>query len=71
MRDADDSTRRSWLVEAWREMDEAQRFAWNKLLTGEFRVGVSASLVVRSIAEAAGLDLRRCPRIFSPMRKRS
>jgi DNA ligase-1 len=55
MRDADDATRRGWLVEAWREMDEPQRFAWNKLLTGEFRVGVSASLVVRSIAEAAGL----------------
>ena len=33
----------------------AQRFAWNKLLTGEFRVGVSASLVVRAIAEASGI----------------
>jgi DNA ligase-1 len=55
MRDADDETRRAWLVEAWREMDEEQRFAWNKLLTGEFRVGVSGSLVIRSIAEAAGL----------------
>jgi DNA ligase-1 len=55
MRDADDETRRAWLVEAWREMDDQQRFAWNKLLTGEFRVGVSASLVVRSIAETAGL----------------
>jgi DNA ligase-1 len=55
MRDADDETRRSWLVEAWRAMDEEQRFAWNKLLTGEFRVGVSGSLVIRSIAEAADL----------------
>ncbi len=55
MRDADDATRRAWLVEAWREMDEQQRFAWNKLLTGEFRVGVSGSLVIRSIAETAGL----------------
>jgi DNA ligase-1 len=55
MRDADDETRRSWLVSAWREMDEAQRFAWNKLITGEFRVGVSASLVVRAIAETSGL----------------
>jgi DNA ligase-1 len=55
MRDAGDETRRAWLVEAWREMDEQQRFAWNKLLTGEFRVGVSANLVVRGIAETAGL----------------
>ncbi|MBV8906470.1 MAG: ATP-dependent DNA ligase [Acidobacteriia bacterium] len=54
MRTADDETRRAWLIEAWRSMDEAQRFAWNKLLTGEFRVGVSQSLVVRAIAEVSG-----------------
>jgi DNA ligase-1 len=56
MRTADDETRRAWLVEAWREMDERQRFVWNKLITGEFRVGVSQSLVVRALAEAAGLS---------------
>ncbi len=55
LRDADDETRRRWLVEAWREMDEPQRFAWNKLITGEFRVGVSQSLVVRAIAETSGI----------------
>jgi DNA ligase-1 len=54
LRDADDQTRRASLVAAWREMDERQRFAWNKLITGEFRVGVSQSLVVRAIAEVSG-----------------
>ncbi len=37
-------------------MDERQRFAWNKLITGEFRVGVSQSLVVRAIAEVSGMS---------------
>jgi DNA ligase 1 len=55
LRQADDATRRELLVSAWREMDEPQRFAWNKLITGEFRVGVSQSLVVRALAEAAGV----------------
>ena len=55
LRDADDETRRRRLVQAWRELDEGQRFAWNKLITGEFRVGVSQSLVVRAIAEASGI----------------
>jgi DNA ligase-1 len=54
LRDADDQTRRASLAAAWREMDERQRFAWNKLITGEFRVGVSQSLVVRAIAEVSG-----------------
>ena len=56
MRDADDETRRRWLVSAWSEMDDRQRFAWNKLITGEFRVGVSQSLVVRAVAEASGIS---------------
>lgn len=56
MRDASDETRRAWLAAAWREMDDGQRFAWNKLITGEFRVGVSQSLVVRAIAEVSGLS---------------
>ena len=56
MRDADDATRRDSLVAAWREMDERQRFVWNKLITGEFRVGVSQSLVVRALAEVSGVD---------------
>ena len=55
LREADDETRRRWLVSAWREMDEPQRFAWNKLLTGEFRVGVSQNLVVRALAEVSGV----------------
>ncbi len=53
---ADDDTRRAWLVSAWREMDEGQRFAWNKLLTGEFRVGVSQNLVARGLAEVSGVS---------------
>ena len=56
LREADDDTRRGWLVSAWRAMDERQRFAWNKLLTGEFRVGVSQNLVVRALAEVSGVS---------------
>jgi DNA ligase-1 len=57
LREADDEARRALLVSAWREMDDGQRFAWNKLITGEFRVGVSQSLVVRAIAEASGVPV--------------
>jgi DNA ligase-1 len=55
LREWSDEQRRESLVAAWREMDESQRFVWNKLITGEFRVGVSQTLVVRGIAEFSGL----------------
>ena len=56
MRDWDDRARRESMIEAWREMSDGQRFAWNKLITGEFRVGVSQNLVVRALAETSGVD---------------
>jgi len=40
----------------WRTLDRLERFILLKLLTGEFRVGVSQTLVVQAIAAAAGLD---------------
>ena len=51
-----DAARKDSLVKAWRAMDEGQRFVWNKLITGEFRVGVSQNLVVRALAETSGVD---------------
>jgi DNA ligase-1 len=43
-------------VTAWvRPLDRSQRLVLFKLLTGELRLGVSQTLVVRAIAESAGL----------------
>lgn len=56
LREQDDAARRESLVQAWRAMDEPQRFVWNKIITGEWRVGVSQSLVVRALAEVSGVD---------------
>ena len=52
----EDAERRASLVDAWRDMDDSQRFVWNKLITGAFRVGVSQSLVVRALAQVSGID---------------
>lgn len=46
---------RRQLTSAWREMDRTERLVWNKLITGAFRIGVSQTLVVRSLAEVSGL----------------
>lgn len=56
LRDLDDDGRKAILVDTWRQMDDRQRFVWNKLITGAFRVGVSQSLVTRAISEVSGVD---------------
>jgi DNA ligase-1 len=44
------------ILRTWRELAGAERFLWNKLITGGFRVGVSRQLVVRALSKASGVD---------------
>ena len=55
LRGADAAAQQARVTAWWRELDRLQRFILLKLLTGEFRVGVSQTLVVRAVAQAAGL----------------
>lgn len=44
------------IQEAWDQLDTPQRFLFNKLLTGGFRIGVSRKLMTRALARATGQD---------------
>jgi DNA ligase 1 len=51
-----DEGQRALVLAWWRELDTFERFILNKLLTGELRVGVSQTLVVRALAGVSGID---------------
>jgi DNA ligase 1 len=55
LRGQDDAVQRAAIVQSWRELAGQQRYVWNKLITGGFRVGVSQKLLVRALAEASGV----------------
>lgn len=40
---------------AWQRLNEMERFVFNKLITGGFRIGVSQQLMVRALAKHSGL----------------
>jgi DNA ligase-1 len=44
------------MLNAWQELDQSQRYIWNKLITGAFRVGVSQQLVIRALAMVSGIE---------------
>jgi DNA ligase-1 len=50
---------RTRLVGYWDELDWGGRFLLTKLIGGGFRVGVARQLVVRALAEVAGVDHKR------------
>jgi len=55
LREMDAATQQRQMTTWWRDLDRLQRFLLLKLVTGEFRVGVSHTLVVRALSQAAGL----------------
>ncbi len=55
MANLDEAGRKVVVRCAWDELDSKQRFVFNKLLTGGFRVGVSRKLVTRALAEFSKL----------------
>jgi DNA ligase 1 len=48
--------KKRWLTDAWGMLDAQEKFVFNKVLTGGFRVGVSQSLVVKALADISKLD---------------
>ena len=56
LRKMDEGQQRQLVLEFWRQMNQQERFVFNKLITGGFRVGVSQQLVIRAIAKHSGVE---------------
>jgi len=52
----DEDARKAGILAAWDSLPTTERFLFTKLLTGGFRVGVSAKLMTRALAKATGQD---------------
>jgi DNA ligase-1 len=55
LRELDPAAQQARVGTWWRALDRSQRFMLLKILTGELRLGVSQTLVVRALAQAAQL----------------
>src|SRR5207248_9031160 len=47
---------RAMIVKTWAQLTPEQRLVFHKLLSADFRVGVSGQLLVRALADVAGVD---------------
>jgi DNA ligase-1 len=56
LRGEDEDVQGEVMIQAWRELDRRERFLWNKLITGNFRVGASQRLVIRALSEVSGVE---------------
>lgn len=56
MGEATDEEKKTRIVSMWESMDTQERFVLNKLITGGFRVGVSAQLPIMALADLYGTE---------------
>ncbi|MEY4565422.1 MAG: hypothetical protein RLY14_392, partial [Planctomycetota bacterium] len=53
---ADPEVQQQLLIDYWMQLDHRQRFVFNKLITGNFRVGVSDKLITRALSDWSGVE---------------
>lgn len=52
----EEETKESYILERWQSLDNFERFVFNKILTGGFRIGVSQKLMTRALSKAVGIE---------------
>jgi DNA ligase-1 len=51
-----EEARKSFVLQSWQSMNHAERFVFNKLITGGFRIGVSQKIMVNALAKTVKLE---------------
>ena len=52
----DEAGRKAQVLAAWDRLTRTERFVFNKLITGGFRMGVSQKLMTRALSRATGIE---------------
>ncbi len=52
----DESIRKKFILDSWDQMNRDERFVFNKLITGSFRIGVSQKTIVNALAKTVDLS---------------
>jgi len=52
---ATEAEKQQFIQAAWQELDTGERFVFNKLITGGFRIGVSQQMMVNALAQTYGI----------------
>jgi DNA ligase 1 len=53
---ADETEKKTFILQSWQELTSKERFVFNKLLSGAFRVGVSQKMMVNALAKTVQLE---------------
>jgi DNA ligase-1 len=52
----DEQIRKKFILNSWHQMNNSERFVFNKLITGNFRIGVSQKMMVNALSKIVDLS---------------
>jgi DNA ligase 1 len=52
----DETVKKNFIVESWEQMNAEEKFVFNKLITGAFRIGVSQKTIVNALAKVVDVS---------------
>ena len=52
----EEEVKKTYILHRWQNLDNFERFVFNKILTGGFRIGVSQKLMTRALSRAVDID---------------
>ena len=52
----EEEEKKTYILHRWQSLDNFERFVFNKILTGGFRIGVSQKLMTRALSKAVDID---------------
>lgn len=56
LREKSDEEKKKYVLESWKGLDYTERFIFNKLIGGSFRIGVSKKLLINALAKFSGKE---------------
>ncbi len=56
LQELEESEKQRRIFDAWSQLDYAERFVFNKLITGNLRVGLSQKLMTRALSKFSGVE---------------
>lgn len=51
-----EAIRKQFIIDSWQQMNSGERFVFNKLITGSFRIGVSQKMIVNALSKVVNLS---------------
>jgi DNA ligase-1 len=52
----DEAVKKNFIVESWKQMNAGEKFVFDKLITGAFRIGVSQKTIVNALAKVVNVS---------------